>query len=114
MWWSYWPAPWMFLAPLMMLICMAGMFFMMRSMHGRHYPTAAGAGLSGVHVGPYVPARFPENQSAFEEYRADTLRRLDDEQKDFQAFLDRLRMAKDKAEFEQFMAERRAQRSPAS
>jgi hypothetical protein len=44
---------------------------------------------------------------AFDEYRAETLRRLEDEQKDFAGFLDRLRFAKDKAEFDQFMAERR-------
>ena len=44
---------------------------------------------------------------AFDEYRAETLRRLEDEQKEFGAFLDRLRVAKDKAEFDQFMAERR-------
>ncbi len=44
---------------------------------------------------------------AFDEYRAETLRRLEEEQKDFAAFLDRLRFAKDKAEFDQFMAERR-------
>ena len=44
---------------------------------------------------------------AFDEYRADALRRLEDEQRQFQEFLGRLRMAKDKAEFDQFMAERR-------
>ncbi len=44
---------------------------------------------------------------AFDEYRAETLRRLEEEQKDFGAFLDRLRFAKDKAEFDQFMNERR-------
>jgi hypothetical protein len=44
---------------------------------------------------------------AFDEYRAETLRRLEDEQKEFGAFLDRLRFAKDKAEFDQFMTERR-------
>lgn len=44
---------------------------------------------------------------AFDEYREDTLRRLEDEQKDFKDFLDRLRQAKDKAEFDQFMADRR-------
>ena len=37
----------------------------------------------------------------------DTLRRLEEEQREFHEFLDRLRMAKDKAEFDQFMAERR-------
>lgn len=45
--------------------------------------------------------------SAFDEYRAETLRRLEDEQKEFQGFLGRLRMARDKAEFDQFMADRR-------
>jgi Protein of unknown function (DUF2852) len=48
---------------------------------------------------------------AFDEYRADTLRRLEEEQREFGAFLDRLRFAKDKAEFDDFMAERR-QRPP--
>jgi hypothetical protein len=43
---------------------------------------------------------------AFDEYRAETLRRLEEEQREFMAFLDRLRRARDKAEFDQFMAER--------
>ena len=45
---------------------------------------------------------------AFDDYRAETLRRLEDEQREFQDFLRRLREAKDKAEFDQFMAERGA------
>src|SRR5262249_34154060 len=44
---------------------------------------------------------------AFDDYRAETLRRLEEEQREFRDFLDRLRHAKDKAEFDQFMAERR-------
>src|SRR5580704_13308845 len=44
---------------------------------------------------------------AFDEYRMETLRRLEEEQKEFREFLDRLRHAKDKGEFDQFMAERR-------
>ena len=44
---------------------------------------------------------------AFDEYRAETLRRLEEEQREFKAYLDRLRHAKDKAEFDQFMAEMR-------
>ena len=43
---------------------------------------------------------------AFDEYREETLRRLEEEQEAFKAFLERLRQAKDKAEFDQFMAER--------
>ncbi len=44
---------------------------------------------------------------AFDEYRSETLNRLEEEQREFRGFLDRLRMAKDKAEFDQFMADRR-------
>ena len=44
---------------------------------------------------------------AFDEYREETLRRLEDEQREFRDFLERLRLAKDKAEFDQFMADRR-------
>jgi hypothetical protein len=45
---------------------------------------------------------------AFDEYRAEALRRLEEEQRQFKEFLDRLRHAKDKAEFDQFMAEMRS------
>jgi hypothetical protein len=45
---------------------------------------------------------------AFDEYREETLRRLEEEQREFREFLVRLRMAKDKTEFDQFMAERRS------
>ena len=44
---------------------------------------------------------------AFDEYRSETLRRLEDEQREFRDFLDRLRHARDKSEFDQFMSERR-------
>jgi Protein of unknown function (DUF2852) len=50
--------------------------------------------------------RAATGNRAFDEYRAETLHRLEDEQREFVEFLDRLRHAKDKAEFDQFMAER--------
>ena len=50
--------------------------------------------------------RRSSGNRAFDEYREDTLRRLEEEQKEFFEFLERLRHAKDKAEFDQFMAER--------
>jgi hypothetical protein len=53
---------------------------------------------------------YPNQSSgnrAFDEYRQETLKRLEEEQREFQEFLDRLRFAKDKTEFDQFMAERR-------
>ena len=43
---------------------------------------------------------------AFDEYREETMKRLEEEQEAFVSFLDKLRKAKDRAEFEQFMAER--------
>jgi hypothetical protein len=49
---------------------------------------------------------------AFDEYRADTLRRLEEEQREFREFLERLRFARDRAEFDQFMAERRDRPAP--
>jgi Protein of unknown function (DUF2852) len=45
---------------------------------------------------------------AFDAYREETLKRLEEEATEFQTFLQRLRHAKDKAEFDQFMAERRS------
>lgn len=48
----------------------------------------------------------PTGNSAFDAYKADTLRRLEEEQGRFEAFLERLREAKDKAEFDQFLDER--------
>ena len=50
----------------------------------------------------------PSGNTAFDAYKADTLRRLEDEQEAFQSFLERLRAAKDKTEFDAFMDERAA------
>jgi uncharacterized protein DUF2852 len=67
------------------------------------YQAGPGQNSSGHRAGP-------SGNHAFDEYRSETLRRLEDEQREFMEFLDRLRHAKDKAEFDQFMAERRAYR----
>lgn len=55
--------------------------------------------------GGFAPFR-PTGNAAFDAYREETLRRLEEEAEEFQAFLERLRKARDKAEFDQFMAER--------
>lgn len=44
--------------------------------------------------------------SAFDAYREETLKRLEDEHREFVDFLQKLREAKDKAEFDQFMEQR--------
>ena len=60
-------------------------------------------------------AMRPSGNSAFDAYKADMLRRLQDEQTAFEEFLQRLREAKDKSEFDSFMADRdRAAREAAS
>jgi hypothetical protein len=58
---------------------------------------------------PSHTARFgmkTTGNAAFDSYRAETLRRLEDEQQAFEEFLQRLREAKDKSEFDQFMEDR--------
>ena len=55
---------------------------------------------------------YSSGNAAFDEYRAETLKRLEEEEREFRQFLEKLRKAKDKAEFEQFMSDRRAR--PAS
>lgn len=52
----------------------------------------------------------PTGNAAFDAYKADTLRRLEEEQGSFESFLERLRAAKDKSEFDAFMDERSARK----
>src|SRR5262249_62348348 len=79
-----------------------------------------GGARGGGRGGPFREAatgwRKPPSSGnrAFAEYRVETLRRLEEEQREFREFLDRLRFAKDKTEFDQFMAERRARTAPTS
>ncbi|MGY8680908.1 DUF2852 domain-containing protein, partial [Bradyrhizobium sp. UFLA05-153] len=49
---------------------------------------------------------------AFDEYRTETLQRLEEEQREFKDFLTRLRHAKDKEEFDQFMAQHKSRPTP--
>jgi hypothetical protein len=71
--------------------------------HGQAHRWQAGAGMGGAGTW-WQPS---SGNRAFDEYRTETLKRLEEEQREFREFLDRLRLAKDKAEFDQFMAERR-------
>ena len=72
---------------------------------GRWYNTDTGKGCGWRGWRREEPAG---GNRAFAEYRAETLRRLEEEEREFRDFLERLRLARDKAEFDQFMAERRA------
>jgi hypothetical protein len=54
------------------------------------------------------PQHFaPTGNHAFDNYRETTITQLEREADEFRTFLDRLRQAKDKAEFDAFMAERK-------
>jgi Protein of unknown function (DUF2852) len=49
----------------------------------------------------------PTGNRAFDEYREEALKRLEEEAAEFRTFLDRLRLARDRAEFDEFMRDRR-------
>jgi hypothetical protein len=72
--------------------------------HGANGATAGSGASTGCNA-----EQIASGNRALDEYREETLRRLEDEQREFMSFLDRLRHAKDKSEFDQFMAERRRQ-----
>ena len=57
-------------------------------------------------AGPRYP-RWPSGNTAFDEYREQTLERLEGEQREFRDFLRQLRRAKDRTEFDQFIESRR-------
>ena len=76
---------------------------------GRWYNTnAAKAGSSCSRSKHRRHGLTPTGNAAFDEYREQTLQRLEDEQQEFQDFLERLRQARDKEEFDLFMADRKA------
>ncbi len=59
------------------------------------------------HWGRYaMRAGQPTGNGAFDSYKAEALRRLEEEQEAFEAFLQRLRTSKDKTEFDAFMEDR--------
>ena len=62
----------------------------------------------------HPPGLRPNGNRAFDEYRDGALRRLEEEANEFRGFLERLRMAKDRAEFDDFMRERRHRQASGS
>lgn len=59
--------------------------------------------MSRMHRGSWMST---SGNTAFDAYKAETLRRLEEEQEAFESFLQRLREAKDKSEFDAFMDDR--------
>jgi hypothetical protein len=93
--------------------CIAMMSLMMRRHSMPAGPRAFGpGGVSGFGAGfgpwrGFASTGASRPNEAFEAYREETFRRLEQEQAEFRKFLEQLRLAKDKAEFDQFIAERR-------
>lgn len=103
--WAFWPIG----LAILVFLCWSGRIRAWKMQGpGRWYnaPPGNGARWGGCGWGRRA-AYAPSGNAAFDEYRAETLRRLEEEYKEFQEYLDRLRKAKDKSEFDQFMAERR-------
>ena len=68
--------------------------------HRRHHDNHHAWGRHAMRAGQ------PTGNRAFDDYKAQALRRLEEEQEAFEAFLQRLRSSKDKSEFDSFMEDR--------
>ncbi len=85
---------------------------------GKEWATGRRAGLVGfpVRVAEFLwrgaRGAFQRQSRVRSVPGADTLRRLEEEQREFAAFLERLRFAKDKSEFDEFMNQRRQRPEP--
>jgi hypothetical protein len=75
----------------------------------------SGTSAGGMPFGGVWGRKQPQSSGnkAFDDYREETLRRLEEEEREFQSFLERLRRARDKSEFDSFIAERRGVSDPA-
>jgi hypothetical protein len=101
--WMFWPLG---LATLIFLMCTGRTRAWKMEARGRWYNMERNGGGCGWGRGGGSNYRSSGN-AAFDEYKAETLKRLEDEQKEFVEYLEKLRAAKDKAEFDQFMNDRR-------
>ncbi|MDP6832262.1 MAG: DUF2852 domain-containing protein [Alphaproteobacteria bacterium] len=100
----FWPAG---LAILAYLIWSGRMSCWKHGGPGRWYYSRRRNKHDGDHEGRAYHGASSGN-SAFDDYREETLKRLEDEQREFESFLEQLRHAKDKAEFDQFMNDRKS------
>ena len=98
--WTFWPVG---LAALIFVAASGRMRAWKMEQRGRWH-NARGRGYSWA-FGGQSPS---SGNAAFDAYRAETLKRLEDEQKAFVDYLEKLRQAKDKEEFDRFMADRKS------
>jgi hypothetical protein len=86
-------------------LALLGYMIWSKRMFGRSNCAQRRADHMARHFGHHAAMRTSGNV-AFDSYKADMLRRLEDEQTAFESFLQRLRDAKDKSEFDSFMEDR--------
>ena len=77
----------------------------LRHTPGRWFNLRSGAGVSASRSSG--AASRSSGNDAFDAYRVAELSQLEEQEKEFKGFLDRLRLARDKEEFDKFMAEQR-------
>jgi len=101
--WLFWALAWIVVAATVMLAWPIALLLAggaLWRLFGRRSRNANG-------VRGEAPRDSASHNSAFEEYRHETIRRLDEESAKFREFLQRLRTSRDKKELEAFMAARR-------
>ena len=102
----FWPAGLALLAFLIWSGRMGHRHKLRRACAGRWRHEAADASAENSQ-GWSSKAKATSGNLAFDEYREETMQRLEREQREFYQFMERLRFAKDKQEFDQFLNERR-------
>jgi hypothetical protein len=87
---------------LLMVVCTTGVFFVTGMGKIEADPT-------GRHLSADRPGTSEKYREKYrEKHREATLRRVDQEEREFMALVSHLRAARDKTEFDQFMSKRRA------
>lgn len=99
--WAAWPLGLAMFAFLMM----SGRARASRDELRRWFNLRSGAGVSASRSSR--AASRSSGNDAFDAYRMAELSQLEEQEKEFKGFLDRLRLARDKEEFDRFMAEQR-------
>jgi predicted membrane metal-binding protein len=109
--WLFWALAWMvvwavaFLFWPLALLVGGGLLWRARARWQRSIDVRAHELNGGRPAAPNRKGAFANG--AFEDYRAETLRRLDEESGKFREFLERLRKSRDRREFEAYMSARR-------
>ncbi len=108
--WLFWAVAWVVVWAIALLfwpvaLLIAGWVLWRALMRGPRRSVGAQAARNGRPAAPSRKGAF--RHGAFEEYRQETIARLEEERQNFREFLERRRRSRDKQEFDTFMAGRR-------